>query len=267
MKTQGLRGKNIIELHEKVAREYAERLKKKKGVLGIVCLGSLGRGYADKFSDIDMTIFVSKGARIGLAREGEVWVPLSEPDSRKYGVREVKIDWTIVEYEKALKERWDPERKWAYSQHRILYDPQKKIERLIKKKTVLSEKERKWLLMEGLEQSHYFCVNVPEKWVRRGDILAAHHCFCYGIDMLLQTLFALNKTHVPADPWRLWCARRLEYKPRGFEKNLREMMIVKELSKQELERRKKAFLRVWKNLKPVVEKEVGRKWEDFKRII
>ncbi len=264
---QSPRGKNIIELHERIAREFTEKLKKKKGVLGIVCLGSLGRGYADKFSDIDMTVFVSKGARIGLAREGELWVPLSESDARKYGIREVNIDWNMVEYEKALKAHWDPEAKWAYSQHKIFYDPQKKIRQLIRKKTVLSEKERKWLLMEGLEQSHYFCVRVPEKWVYRGDILAAHQSFCYGTDMLLQTLFALNKTPTPSEPWRLWCVKRLKQKPKGLERNLKEMLIVRDLSEQELERRKKAFLRVWEKLKPAVEKEVGRKWEDFRKIV
>ena len=260
------KGKNIIELHEKKAKEFTKKLKR-RGIVGIVCTGGIGRGYADRYSDVDITIYVRKNARIGLPKEGEMDVQVSKEDRVKYGVDKINVDWVILNYEKALRKKWDMETRWAFSQVKILHDPEGRIRELIKKKVVLPDRERKWLMMEGVEQSHYYGVRVPEIWVRRGHIISAHHSMYYGLEMLFQALFALNKQLIPAPRWKLWYSKFLKWKPRGFERKIKRALSIREFSKQELERRKRAIMDLWEQIKPKVEKEVGMKWEEFKKII
>jgi len=267
MRFQKLKGKNIIKLHEKMAKEFIKKVKRKRNIVGIVCTGGIGRGYADKYSDIDITIFVKKNAKIGLPEEGEMDILVPKEDKIKYGIDKIKIDWGITDYEKVLKEKWDMETRWAFSQVKILYDPEGKIRKLIKKKVVLPDKERKWLMMEGVEQSHYYGIRVPEIWICRGDVVSAHQCMYYGLEMLFQALFALNKQLIPPPRWKLWYSRFLKWRPQDFERKIKRALSIKEFSKEELEKRKRAIIDLWEQIKPKVEKEVGMKWEEFKKII
>ena len=77
-----------------VAEEFASKLKR-KGVVGIVFLGGIARGYFDKFSDIDIIIFKEKKAELGMRREDEI------------EFKGFKIDYEITNYEDKLKSEWD----------------------------------------------------------------------------------------------------------------------------------------------------------------
>ncbi len=252
--------KNLYSTYLKIARDFVKRFERKKGVIGAALIGGSGRGNVDKYSDIDIAIFVKRGTDLGMKKEGETFVKLS-------GNRKVKIDWGIAEYESELKGTWSMEKRWAYSQCKIIYDPEGKVKRLIDKKLIFPEKEREWLLMEGVEQAHYWGIAVPEKLAYRGDMISAHYSINLGLAMLLQTLFALNKQFIPSPHWRIWFARKLKWKPKDFDEKIREIILVKEFTLEELKRRQKALLYLWKRIKPKVEKEVGEKWEEFRKTV
>jgi hypothetical protein len=38
---------------------------------------------------------------------------------------------------------------------------------------------------------------IAEAWVDRGDMLSAHYCLNYSIELLVKTVFALNKEFLP----------------------------------------------------------------------
>ncbi|MCM8808057.1 MAG: nucleotidyltransferase domain-containing protein [Candidatus Omnitrophica bacterium] len=55
-----LKGENLIKEHFEIAKKVCDDFKKYKSVKGIVILGGIGRGYSDKYSDIDIIIFTER---------------------------------------------------------------------------------------------------------------------------------------------------------------------------------------------------------------
>ena len=127
-----------------VAEEFASKFRR-KGVVGIVFLGGIARGYFDKFSDIDLIVFKRRGIRLRIKHEDEI----------EYKV--FKIDYEIVNYDDSAKSEWEMEKRWAFSNAKIFYDPEGKIRALLSKKVHLKNKERKWIIMEGITQSEWYC--------------------------------------------------------------------------------------------------------------
>ncbi|MGQ4894945.1 MAG: nucleotidyltransferase domain-containing protein [Candidatus Njordarchaeia archaeon] len=103
-KFESLEGRNIIKLHKKIAARFVDNFKK-EGVIGIVLLGGIARGYADKYSDIDIIVFTERNVDLGIPRESEISVKVPEEDYKKYGINVVTIDYEIIEYDKASEEK------------------------------------------------------------------------------------------------------------------------------------------------------------------
>lgn len=55
-----LKGQNNIKESRRIAQDLAARIATYQGVAGIVFLGGLARGFIDKWSDLDVTVFLSK---------------------------------------------------------------------------------------------------------------------------------------------------------------------------------------------------------------
>ncbi|MHA1676277.1 MAG: hypothetical protein ACTSU6_03780, partial [Candidatus Njordarchaeales archaeon] len=49
--------------------------------------------------------------------------------------------------------------------------------------------------------------------------------------------FALNKRLIPANPWILWCSKFLGWLPDNFVEKIKEALLVKAFTKEDLERR------------------------------
>ncbi|HDH91700.1 MAG TPA: DUF4037 domain-containing protein [Candidatus Aenigmarchaeota archaeon] len=237
-----------------VAREFASKFKR-DGVVGIVFLGGIARGYFDKFADIDIIIFKKKKAKLGVKHEDEI----------EY--KGFKIDYEIANYEDSLKTEWETEKRWAFSNAKIFYDPEGKIKALINRKVRLKNKERKWMIIEGMTQSEWYCNHCSELWLYRKDIISAHYSISLALEYLMRALFGLNNQLLPAKKWLIYQVQRLKWLPKGFNEKLKEIMLVKDFSVKELKRRRNALIYLWEQMLPRAEKEVGMKFDEFKNLV
>ncbi|MBO3754064.1 MAG: nucleotidyltransferase domain-containing protein [Candidatus Brockarchaeota archaeon] len=237
-----------------VGEEFASKLKR-NGVVGIVFLGGVARGYFNRFSDVDIIVFKRRKARLGMKREDEV----------EY--KGFVIDYEIVDYEDKLESEWDMEARWAFSTARIFYDPEGKIGKLIARKVCLKEREKKWMIIEGLTQSEWYCNTVSESWVHRGDMVSAHRSINLALEYLFKALFGLNNQLLPSEKWLAYQAQQLSWLPEGFNKMLREITLVREVSIRELRRRRSALNNLWRQMLQRAKKETGMKFSEFKKLV
>lgn len=237
-----------------VAVEYASGFKR-DGVVGVVFLGAISRGYFDEFSDIDVIIFKKKNVDLGLRSEDEI------------EFRGFKIDYEITNYEDSIVSDWDMDKRWAYSDARIFYDPDDKIGAMIEEKSRLQNEDGRWMIIEGMTQSEWCCNDLSESWVHRGDVICSHYSLNNGLDELLKALFALNGKLLPPKKWRVYLSRDLERLPNGFTDNLKQMMLIGAISLEELQRRREALKYLWRQMLPIAEKKVGMKFNEFKMLV
>ena len=217
-----------------VAEEFASKFRK-KGIVGIVFLGALARGYFDESSDIDIVVFKRKGVRLGVPREREI----------EY--KGFLVDYEMRDYEDELRKPWSMELRWAFSHAVVYYDPRGEVAKLLKRKVPLRERERKQLLGESLRWAVWYGWDFADSWVRRGDLVSAHHCVTVALELLVKALFLLNGQLVPPDKWLLHEAAKLGKLPPNFAQIVREALLTRDFTAEELERRKAAVaqLRAW----------------------
>jgi len=244
---------NLLKKATKIAEEFAQQFNS-TDVVGIVFLGAIVRGYFDNFADIDIAIFKKAGTEF----------PLTEKFLKIEGI-EVQI-W-LSDYESEISNSWDMARRWTYSQSKIFFDPQRKIAQLIAEKVPLTPDERKWLLMSGLTLSEWYINGLTKLWVERGSIVSAHHMFAQGINYFFDMLFGFNNELVADMKWRYYCVERLEKLPQNFQEKMKDILTVQSFTTDELERRKRVFMEMWDEMKPLIEEEVQLTYDEIIQLV
>ena len=85
----------------------------------------------------------------------------------------------------------------------------------------------------------------------------------YGVDLLVEALFAVNGEFLPPPKWRIFYSHSLKWLPEGYEALLKEAMKLKDFSVKELSRRLEAVRELWAVALPKVEEETGLKREEL----
>ncbi len=229
----------IAELLMEVDKLVKTIMEQNAQVVGILLTGGLARGFADRFSDVDIEIFYPRG-----------YTKLILPERPQGGY------WTAqgneVEIEKSCFEEymdpqndemlWDMKNRWDKCHATILYDPKGQIENLLKTKVVFRPGEWEKLHKLAGEGPRWLAMEVANSWTERGDIAAAHHVVNCAINLLLDYLFLMNKQFIPDDKWKLFYAKQLETLPENFEQRIHQSMLVGEFTRQELQRRQSVFV-------------------------
>jgi hypothetical protein len=223
-------------------------------VVGIVFLGAITRGYFDHLADIDIAIFKRASADF----------PLKDKFLKVDGI-EVQI-W-LSDYESEITSSWDMPKRWTYSQGQIYFDQQGKIAHLLQDKVPLRQDEKKWLIMSGFTLSEWYVNRLTQLWVERGNIISAHHMFDQGINYFFDMLFALNNELVPDMKWRYYCVEQLQRLPRHFQERIKDTMLLHSFTLDELERRKRVFMEMWDEMKPIVEEEVHMTFDEMVQVV
>jgi predicted nucleotidyltransferase len=250
-----LKGKNQIRRFKQVAEKLVKRISPLEGVAGIVYIGGLTRGFADKYSDVDIIVFLGK-------KDEEL-----KERIRKIGPEEERqsgldIDLEIHCLADFKKWKLDEIDIWDFSKAEIVFDPHGETGTLLK--TKLHVPKNFWLkkLAAYAEYIKWYCCppkedigTIAEMWVERGDLLSAHYCINYAIDLALGILYALNDEFMPAQKWRLYYSYKLRWLPADYKKLMEEAATVKSLSMQDLSRRIKALRKLWNEIVPKVEKQ------------
>lgn len=242
----------LLEKANRIAREFVHEYLC-EDILGVVFLGAIVRGYFDAHADIDIAIFKKSGSQIPLTR-------------KFYKVEGIEVQIWLADYEDE-QGPWDMAKRWTYSQCLIYYDPEGKINELLQKKVPLAPEEKKWLMMSGLTLSEWYINSLTQLWIERGNIVSAHHMIDQGLLYFFDMLFGLNNELVADMKWRYFCVEQLEQLPRDFQKRLQEVMLLHAFTEEELERRIKAFMAMWQEMRPIIENEVQMTFDEMVDIV
>ncbi len=218
---------------------------------GIAFLGALVRGYFDPDADIDIALFT----------HGKLE---SQSPPMFQTVDGFQIHNWVATYSEEASQSWPMHKRWAYSECQICHDPEGRLTELIRQKVPMTPKEREGLMISGAALSEW-CINrLTVTWVKRGSLLSAHSMFGQGLSHFFDMMFALNERLVPADKWKVYYAARLPLVPQRFESRMGQILMMQELTDHELQRRIAAFMALWEEVLPHVEKAVGKSYQEFK---
>ena len=260
-----LKGENLVAKFGQVAENLVSRMTSCEGVVGIIFLGALVRDFADKFSDVDITVLLAD-------RDEELRMQIRQmglSEEKRSGIED--IDLMIYFLEDFRNLEWSETERWDYSKTaKIVYDPKGEVERIFKEKLMVTEEF--WIKRTvtcAIYLKWYCCPpdepwvqklgvgSIAETWIYRGDLVAAHYCLNYGVDLLLEILFALNKEFLPVPKWRIFYSHKLKWLPKDYSKFLNEVMQAKNLSEEELNRRLKAIRELWMKILEKIRDETG----------
>ena len=244
---------SLLEKATRVAIEFAQQYIREE-IVGIVFLGAIARGYFDRSADIDIALIKKQAAEISLA-------------NKFLRVDDLEIHIWLSDYESELTTPWDMAKRWTFSQGQIFYDPMGKISRLIDERVPLKPEEKKLMLMSGFVLSEWYINRLTDLWVERGNMISAQHMFNQGLNYFFDMLFGLNHQLVPDMKWRYYCVEKLEQLPHNFQESIKNTMILHSISLEELDRRKEAFMEMWREMKPIIESEVQMSFDEMVQII
>ena len=263
--TVKLVGRNKISEFRQIAERLVSKISPFEGVVSIVFMGGLVRGFMDKYSDIDIMVFLDKEDRV-LAR----WIRQMGSDVQRF--TGVDVDLEVHPFEHLRNHKWNEIDRWSFAKSEIVYDPKGKTRRLFEDKLRFSDDFWVRRVVVCCEHLKWYCCppeedmgTMAEAWIDRGDLLSAHYCLTYSIDVMLRIIFALNKEFVPPQKWTVFYSYGLKWLPKDYEKLLTEAMTIKGMSKDNFERRLKALRKMWSNVMPKIEEGTGLTLDSLSR--
>jgi len=252
-----LKGENQIEKFRRIADRLTSKIASLEGVVGVVFIGGLVRGFTDKFSDVDIITFVDK-------RDENLRVKIRKMALEQEIHSKIDIDLEVHFLEEFKKRKWNEALKWELSKAEVAYDSKEKVKRILQKKLQLPEDFWIKRIVVCAEYLKWYCCppreevgTVAEGWIERGNLTAAHYCLSYATNLLIRTLYVLNKEFLPAPKWRIFNSYRLKWLPEDYGKLVKQAMITKSFSVKEFNRRLKAIRQLWQKTIPKIEEETG----------
>jgi predicted nucleotidyltransferase len=252
-----LKGENQIKKFRQVAEGFISKIVSFEGVTGIVFIGGLVRGFVDKFSDLDIIVFLSK-------RDEHLRKQISDLGMDEQKRLGIDVDLEVHFLEDFKKWKWDEVDKWEFSRAEIVFDPKGEVKKIFRKK--LRVPKNFWvkrIVVCGEYLKWYCCPprenvgTVAESWIERGDLVAAHYCLNYAVDLLVRVIFALNREFLPAPKWRIFYSYGLKWLPENYKRLLGEAMLVKSFSVKDFRRRLGAVRELWYGVLLKIREETG----------
>ncbi|MGS0972303.1 MAG: hypothetical protein ACVCEJ_03540 [Candidatus Izemoplasmataceae bacterium] len=226
-----LETKNDLKKHKKILGNRLEEFKTIKGLIGIVLNGGLSRGYSDKYSEIDVLIYL----------EGQYYryyqnikTPFEVGISMDHGQL---YDVSLVSYEDEQEKEWDSLMCWDRGYAQILYEKDDKITKLYQEK--LTKEPPLNDLSSLMFHAHWSMQITGDVWIHRKDVMQGHLIFNQAIIPLLKCLFIINGEHIPHEKWIMHLSKTLDKLPDDYEKRLNDAMMVKDDTLESLMRRQK----------------------------
>ena len=214
-----LRGENFYFQHAAVAEALLDAFTRIPGVELVLGLGSLARGFGDKWSDLDMVV-LGRGLSLDSFWGGELWLA------------GLSVDLFVVDLDSSPPDSWDLGRRQAYEESRVLFRKPEFRLKPLQKCLRLNPVERRWGIYDALfrigwlgfaprdwymkPRYGYLWSLPPDEWILRGCTASAHITVDRVVDMLFQLLFLLNWQHVPDAKWRRFLVPGLELVPRSL---------------------------------------------------
>ena len=187
------RGRNRYRTFLKAGRIITEKISRLEGVIGILGTGSIGRRYGDEFSDLDLTVYAHEVAVKRL--EALVSVGWTE-------YKGVSFDIPVLSYEKASRagvpsKVWTQVERWHQQNSQILFDTDDRIKRLLERKLIYPDRERRKLLELYHREVHEHLVFFPELWAERGQLYNVIDTLFRAVQNIVLWIYAKNGVFEP----------------------------------------------------------------------
>jgi predicted nucleotidyltransferase len=252
-----LKGENQIERFRHVADELTSKIVTYEDVAGVVFIGGLVRGFVDRFSDVDIIVLL--GRRDERLRRRIRYVGLE--GQKRYGV---DVDLEVHFLEDFKRQKWDEVHRWEFSRAEIVFDPKGEVKKLFSEKLEVSKSFWVKRIVVCGEYLRWYCCplkkdvgSVAECWVERCDLVSAHYCLNYAVELLIRVLYALNREFLPAPKWRIFYSYGLKWLPKNYKRLSGEATLVKSFSTEDFDRRLKAIRKLWCGILPKVREQTG----------
>jgi predicted nucleotidyltransferase len=251
-----LSGTNRIRKFRQIAEKLAAQITRHHKVNGIVFIGGLARGFADRSSDLDVMVFIDQ-------ENGTLEKQIRQIVANESKKTNIEIDLEIRLLDNFKKHKWNEIEKWDFSHAEISYDQNGQIRKIIDAKSKTSKEF--WLrrLVQCAEYMKWYCCpssenvgTVAETWIDRGDPVSAHFCLSYAIELILKTVFALNKEAMPPPKWSVFYSRSLKWLPKNYAL-LNDVMKTGDLSVADLRLRLEAVRKIWAEILLKIRSETG----------
>lgn len=223
-----IRTQNIKPLIVNRIRPYIDRLMSLDFVEGIVLLGGLSdsdsKNFMDKFSDVDMAIFIH-----GHKSDFHDFEKLPDFDFHiPFESRTLKINVHQQFCEDEKSTVWDEGKKEVYTNtSELIFDKNGEVRRIIESHISFDENYRCSRLSIILSQ--YYWVKNINRQVERGFLLNAMYMINYGIDLFIEGLYIYNRRYRPHPKWRIEIAKDLPWLPKDFEYHLQKAFLVNDI--------------------------------------
>ena len=218
-----LAGENLYLHHAALAEAMVARLSTIRGVRAVIGLGSLGRGFGDVWSDVDLAV-LGTGPAIRRLPTGESWLA------------GVSVDVFVIDLSAAPPERWDDARRQAVGEGVLLHCADADLRAKLRRTVRLGAAERSarisgtllrlgWLgfcprAWVGQVRHGYLWPLPHDLWIRRGDLPSAHATADQALALALQLLFLVNARFPPDAKWLRFLAPGLSWLPEGADQLL-----------------------------------------------
>ncbi len=187
------RGRNRYREFLAAARTIAAKVSRIDGVIGILAVGGIGRGYCDDFSDLDLTIYVDDAK----VREISKYIAVGY---LRY--KNIELDTPAVSYQKAAAHKspsryWSQPARWDHQFSRLLYDTDDRVAHLLKEKLVFPDREQKRLLVRHRGLVDEYLNYLFRLWDLRGDPFHLAHCLVRAAEHIILWIYARHKQFQP----------------------------------------------------------------------
>ncbi len=261
-----LKGTNRIDTFRMVANEILQRISHFDSVSGILYTGGLVRGFADEYSDVDIIVLLNN--EDPFTRE---FLPSISATLEDKSNLEIDLEVYLIQ-EYALRD-WDEYTKWDLAHSEIAFDRHGNAKRMLQEKLHMSDDDWKLRLSKSMVYFSWYChppedyiPTISDMWIKRGDEASAEYSVNYGIELLLNMVYSLNRSFLPAPKWRISYTKSLDWLPSDFESNLREAMLTLEISEVDTKRRRVALSKMWLEILEKVENDFGLNREAARKI-
>jgi predicted nucleotidyltransferase len=190
-------------------------------VLGIILIGSLGKGYQDEHSDIDLEVVVTENHYNKFEKNAQRLIHTEEYD----------IVFTTIDKLQQVKESQKDVEHWRYKDCPILHDKTGKLAEILKEITRYNDDSRTERLKRyylGYWENTLHSIGC----LRHKNILSARIYTAIAIQELIQLLFNLNYLLGPKLQWAFKELPLLQKMPINFETQIESILVKPDADKQ-----------------------------------
>lgn len=211
--------------YEKIIKEVEEN----EEVLGLILVGSRGKGFENEYSDYDLVMIIKDGAAFGVSKK--------YTDSKIDNV-DLKL-YSLSDFKKYAA--WDSPASWDrynYAHVKILIDKTSgELAKIVKEKGYIPEDKREKLIDWWLD-AYINGVYRSVKCIRNNNLVGAHLEAVNSILDLLTLIFAINGRHRPflgyvQKELEQYPLESLPWEPTDFIKKIKNVLETADLKTQQ----------------------------------